>query len=156
MLGRGGVMYHHRQVGWVLYGIAFAVVVAILAIGTPETRPIGAMLVPLFAVVGLLFGWLTVEVDRQEVRVRFGIGLIRRTVATTAIRSVAPVRNAWISGWGLRKIRGGWLWNVSGLDAVELVLQDGAVLRIGTDEPEALAVAIQRVVGAGPTGGRAR
>jgi hypothetical protein len=39
------------------------------------------------------------------------------------------------------------LWNVSGFDAVELVLDDGRRFRIGTDEPLALAAAIGREKG---------
>jgi hypothetical protein len=35
-----------------------------------------------------------------------------------------------------------WVWNVSGLDAVELTLRSGRRFRIGTDEPEELAKAI--------------
>jgi hypothetical protein len=46
-------------------------------------------------------------------------------------------------GWGIRWIPGGWLWNVSGLDGVELVLVNNRRFRVGTDEPEQLAAAIQ-------------
>ena len=38
----------------------------------------------------------------------------------------------------------GWLYCVSGLDAVEIVHKDGRVTRIGTDEAAALDQAIQR------------
>ena len=48
-------------------------------------------------------------------------------------------------------IPGGWIWNVSGLDAVELLLGDGRVLRVGTDEPEALSRAIAQVAPAAGT-----
>ena len=47
------------------------------------------------------------------------------------------------TGWGIRLIPNGWLWNVSGLGAVELSLVNGQRFRIGTDEPEQLATAIQ-------------
>jgi len=36
-----------------------------------------------------------------------------------------------------------WLWNISGLDGVELALVSGRRFRIGTDEPKQLAAAIQ-------------
>ena len=49
------------------------------------------------------------------------------------------VTTHWIYGWGIRWIPGGWLWNVSGLDGVELALVSGRRFRIGTDEPEQLA-----------------
>jgi hypothetical protein len=36
-----------------------------------------------------------------------------------------------------------WLWNVSGMGAVELQLKNGSRFRIGTDEPETLARAVE-------------
>jgi hypothetical protein len=68
--------------------------------------------------------------------------MIRRTIALADIQSVRTVRNPWYYGWGLRLIPGGWMWNVSGLDAVELKLRSGKLFRIGTDEPELLRSAI--------------
>jgi hypothetical protein len=102
------------------------------------------------ALVLLLFGVLTVKVNREAVRLRFGIGLIRRTVPLTEVRSWRPVRNPWYVGWGMRLGPGWTLWNVSGLSAVELALADGRRFRIGTDEPEALSRAIARNVGHPP------
>lgn len=37
------------------------------------------------------------------------------------------------------------MYNVAGYDAVELELRSGRVFRIGTDEPDALLAAIERV-----------
>jgi len=37
-----------------------------------------------------------------------------------------------------------WVYNVSGLEAVEVTLRSGKRFRIGTDEPEALLTALQR------------
>ena len=45
-------------------------------------------------------------------------------------------------GWGIRKVVGGWMFNVAGLDAVELGLSKGGLFRIGTDEPDQLLEAI--------------
>ena len=59
------------------------------------------------------------------------------------ITSARAVTTHWIYGWGVRWIPRGWLWNVSGLDGVELALVSGRRFRIGTDEPEQLAAAIQ-------------
>jgi hypothetical protein len=39
------------------------------------------------------------------------------------------------------------LWNVSGLDAIEFDLRSGRRFRLGTDEPEALARALETVLG---------
>jgi len=95
----------------------------------------------------VLFASLTVVVGDAAVFVRFGPGLIRRSFALTDIRAVRTVRNRWYYGWGIRLLPRGWLYNVSGLDAVEIELADGRAHRIGTDEPEALAAAIQQAGG---------
>ena len=38
----------------------------------------------------------------------------------------------------------GWLYNVSGLDAVAITLRDGRKFALGTDDPEGLVTAIRR------------
>lgn len=104
----------------------------------------------LAAVVALLlagFGSLEVRVDEDAVRLRFGVGLIRRTIALDRIESAARVRNRWWYGWGIRLTPHGWLWNVAGLDAVELRLTDGKLFRIGTDDPEGLQGALEARLG---------
>lgn len=104
----------------------------------------GGAVVPVVAIfIVLSLSSLTTAVSDDAVRVWFGIGLIRRRIALNRIASARPVGNNWIFGWGVRWIPGGWLWNVSGLDAVELALVNGRRFRIGTDEPEQLAAAIQ-------------
>ena len=54
----------------------------------------------------------------------------------------------WISnrireGEAVRMAKHGWMWNISGLDAVELTYHNGKKLRIGTDEPEVLLEALK-------------
>ena len=56
------------------------------------------------------------------------------------------VRNKWIYGWGIRRLPGGWMYNVWGLDAIELDLVSGKRFRIGTDDPDGLLAAITAVV----------
>ncbi|HSD67043.1 MAG TPA: hypothetical protein VLF95_10095 [Vicinamibacteria bacterium] len=117
----------------------------------PEAAP--AARVPLLLIAALLvfvFGTLTVEVDEEAIRLRFGIGLVRRRIPLRNVQGWREVRNPWYSGWGIRLGPGGVLWNVSGLDAVQLALGDGKHFRIGTDEPAALASAITRAKGEGP------
>jgi len=64
--------------------------------------------------------------------------------AKREIEDATPVRNHWFYGWGIRLTPHGWLYNVSGLGAVEIVLSSGKHYRIGTDRPEELAQAIQQ------------
>jgi hypothetical protein len=139
--------YRHTQIGWVLLavllGLGSFVAFQLRRDGVPHAW------LPL-AILGLalvLMGTLTVEVGRETVRVAFGVGLVRKTIPLADIAAFQPVRNPWIAGWGIRLIRGGQLWNVSGLDAVELALRDGRFFRIGTDEPEVLSRALATAIG---------
>ena len=80
--------------------------------------------------------------NEGAVKLRFGVGLIRRTIPLGRIQAAARVRNRWWYGWGIHLTPHGWLWNVAGLDAVELRLEEGKVFRIGTDDPEGLEAAL--------------
>jgi hypothetical protein len=84
------------------------------------------------------------------VRLRYGVGLIRKTIRLEDVRSCREVRNPWYVGWGIRLAPSGVIWNVSGFDAVELALASGKRFRIGTDEPAALAAAITTTKGGFP------
>jgi hypothetical protein len=147
--------YRHTQIGWVILGVGVAI--AFLAMPRlPEagTGVVGGPLLVVLAILFLLFSTLTVEVGRDAIRVRFGIGLIRKRIDLAEVRGWQAIRNPWYSGWGIRLLPGGGvLWNVSGYDAVELALADGRRFRIGTDEPQALVSAI--ATGRGVVGERA-
>jgi hypothetical protein len=136
-------MYSHRQTGWVMFiGLAFGLVVIGVAgreIG-PGSPGRGFLIasMALLALMVPLFGWLTVTVDNEAVTARFGIGLVRKRIALRNIKGAATVRNKWYYGWGLRMGPNGWMYNVSGLDAVEIELKEGGWFRIGTDEPQEL------------------
>ena len=102
--------------------------------------------VPVILLVSLaLFHSLTVRVSRNDIVLCFGIGLIRKSFVIDDIQSATIVRNRWYIGWGIKKIRGGWLYNVSGFDAVEIQLKNDRRYRIGTDQPRELLAAIESV-----------
>lgn len=92
---------------------------------------------------GILTSRLTIEVTDDAVQASFGPGWPKKKIPLDTIESVAPVRNPWWYGWGIRWTPSGPLWNVAGLDAVELRLRDGKRFRLGTDEPAALTDAIE-------------
>jgi hypothetical protein len=140
--------YRHTQIGWVHIGaLAAAATVALSALASVAPGPAFLLLAGFVALVLLAFGWLTVTVDETRLEARFGIGLIRKRVALDEIRAFRAVRNRWYYGWGIRYVPGGWLYNVSGLSAVELRLGNGRLVRIGTDEPDALCEALSRRLG---------
>lgn len=146
-------IYAHRQPGGFTLGslLAAAAIVGGLAL----TLSFGPALPAIAAVVAFMvvvacawiFRSLTVEVDEHEVRCWFGGGAIRKRIALGEIAAARAVRNRWWHGWGVRRVPRGWMFNVSGLDAVELELRDGRRFRIGTDEPRKLERTIQEALG---------
>lgn len=143
--------YRHTQPGTlmrVIFGfILVACLVLAAAFGAQDPKALWVFLgISLSLLLGLsLFHSLSVQVDRKSISLRFGIGLIRKTFDVSRVQEARIVRNHWYNGWGIRIIRGGWLYNVSGFDAVEVTFSNGKVCRIGTDEPKRLLRAIQAV-----------
>jgi hypothetical protein len=143
--------YHHTQRGILML---MALLLAAVLTGLPGilvTLRSGQWTWLLFAPCVLLCGsaWLfsslTVEVSGNEICWYFGPGLWHYRVALSDIEGVRIVRNNWLNGFGIRA-RPGWrLYNVSGLDAVELRLKTGDIRRIGTDDPRGLAAALKRL-----------
>lgn len=137
--------YQHTQFGSaVIYPIGAAVIIPIgISFLSPVARAALLVAVPL-ALCAWMFSKLTVSIDDAKVRASFGPGLIYKDVALAQIESAMPVRIKWWEGWGIHLSRYGWLYNVSGWDAVAIRLRDGRQLAIGTDQPEELAAAIRR------------
>jgi hypothetical protein len=141
--------YRHRQVGWKLAaGVAAGLLLAAWLVSTlsASTRAAAPYLVyGLFGVpiVALAtFATLTVTVDEREIRVVFGVGLLRKTIDLADVVKCEPmgIRAFW--GWGLHWTPGGWLYNVGGRDAVRIVLAREKAVIVGTDDVRGLAAAI--------------
>lgn len=95
-----------------------------------------------------LFHCLNVRVEKEFVRLRFGIGLVRKKFRLADIEQVTSSRSHWYNGWGVKKVWRGWLYNVSGFGVVELKFKNGKRALIGTDEPEKLTGAIEAALAA--------
>jgi hypothetical protein len=140
--------YKHTQIGWVILGVIVPMAAILGAVfATAGLVLLGAVSAAALLLVAALFGSLTVSVDRKHLRARFGVGLIGKTIELDQVRSFAVMRTPWYYGWGIRLVPGGWMYNVSGLWSVELLMKDGKRCRIGTDEPEALRKAVAEVLG---------
>ncbi len=137
------ISYRHTQPGYLILVVCLAIgALGAANIWRTEPMPVILMLITLLAIAAV-FHSLTVEVDDTELRWHFGPGFWTYRLAHDEIRSVAVVRNHWWNGFGLRTAPGFQLYNVSGLDAVELQLNSGDIRRIGTDDPKGLAAALQ-------------
>ena len=138
--------YRNTQSGTVLRIIMVSMLVMFLVIGfssSPWMIPTTILLIILIAT----FHSLTTEVHEDSIVIWFGIGLIRRTIPISRIEGCSVARTPWYVGWGIRLLPGGgWLWNVSGFESVELSYVAGGRFRIGTDQPEELSAAITSVI----------
>jgi hypothetical protein len=138
--------YQHTQRGtlMIVVMVLLAISAAVIAYSLPGPGRLGGLVAVLSLItVAWLFSSLTVRVSDSEVQWRFGPGLWRYRMALADIASVNIVRNSVLSGWGIRMRPGFRLYNVSGLDAVELQLKSGDVRRIGTDDAPGLAAALR-------------
>jgi hypothetical protein len=136
--------YRHTQPGIVILAVCLVIGVISAAIASQtELTPMIVALTILIA-VAIIFYSLTVEIGDGELRWHFGPGLWTYRIPLEDIRSVGIVRNHWWNGFGIRMAPGFRLYNVSGLDAVELHLKSGEIRRIGTDDPQGLAAAIEQ------------
>lgn len=140
-------MYKHTQVARVVLVSLGIGVLVVAYLGVLFSDWVGLLVAGMLVLFLALFGSLTVSVGSSSVGIRFGVGFIRRGFRLEEVESCEAVRNPWWYGWGIKKIPKGWLFNVSGLDAVELTMRNGTVYRIGTDEPEKLSGAIQMRLG---------
>ena len=141
-----GTAYERRQRCPTLVVLSGLLLVAGAFLLRDELAP-GLVLAAVVALLLASFGSLSVRVDEDAVTLRFGVGLIRRAISLDRVEAAARVRNRWWYGWGIRLTPHGWLWNVAGLDAVELRLAGGGVFRIGTDDPEGLLAALEARLG---------
>ena len=135
-------LYWHKQIGWTIVltlGLAalFAGVIGLTTMRWPLL-----LVVAVTILFGLLCSSLTIEVTESELVWFFGPGIFKKRVARSEIASAEPARNKWWWGWGIHLTPRGWLYNVHGLEAVEIMQKGGKSFRLGTDEPLALASAL--------------
>ena len=153
--------YKHTQIGKL--GIAIIILSALISIVTLSTQEFtqyapawmdasdwdiyGIVIVSVVYLLVLNMSFLTIKMDSKTLFWNFGIGFPKKSIALGDIDSVKQVRNKWGNGFGIRKILGGgWLYNVHGLDAVEVITQHGKIVRLGTDQPKVLARTLSTLV----------
>lgn len=137
--------YKHTQIGYAVLAPLLAGLWGLLAgILAAGPHPVLLALSAVLLACIVAFATLTVEVRDGALSWRFGLGVGRKSIVLSHIETAVPVRNVWSYGWGIRLTPHGWLYNVSGLGAVEIVLRSGERFRLGSDEPEALAVGVWR------------
>lgn len=140
--------YEHAQFGYVTIGALFAVAVFVAAAGViaPSRRSvllINAAIELILLICAVVFSKLTICIDNETLRASFAMGLIFKRVPLSTISACEPIRIRWWYGWGIHLTPYGWLYNVSGFDAVAITLHDGRRFALGTNDARGLAAAIE-------------
>ena len=146
-----GMSYQHKQIGklsLVAHAIGFAITFWVFSIVSLDTHAVTGRwmmfgLLTMLSVTAFTFSSLTTAVNDHEFRAGFGpLRWPDRRVALSEIAGVVPTRTAPLAGWGVRITVRGWLYSVSGRDAIIVGLRNGKQFLIGTDDPVGLADAI--------------
>ena len=133
--------YRHRQlpVWFIIMVLSFWLLSLMLICA--KSRVALVLLLPSVIFTTVFWG-LTIEVNSKEIRLCFGLGLIKRTICRKKIDQVTQVRNRWWYGWGIRLTPHGWMWSMGELDAIELTYSNSKKFRIGTNQPQFLLKAL--------------
>lgn len=138
------VLYKHTQIGTIILVLLVLMVPIVIWSMINSWFWIGGLTGLGILLIAILFGTLTVEISGDKIACWFGPGLIRKEFALEEIMKIEIVRYPWYYGWGIRLTPRGWMFNVSGLDAVEITRRSGKHFLIGTDEPNKLASVIRQ------------
>ena len=138
--------YEHKQTAfWTFYALGLPALIYLTIGAFSSVTRVTLFTALVLLLLPFLFWKLTITVDRETLRAAFGIGLVRKTVPVADIAACEPIRIRWWWGWGIHLTPYGWLYNVSGLDAVVITLRNGRRFCLGTDQPNELIAAIRRV-----------
>ncbi|HSR89000.1 MAG TPA: hypothetical protein VLK22_01180 [Candidatus Udaeobacter sp.] len=142
------MLYKHTQIGKVILfaaiGIAALYLFFLLQRAFDFSGFTSVMLIVLLILVSFIS--LTVTIDDSHLHIAFG--LFSKKFVLKEIATAKAVKNKWYYGWGIRlKLNPTtWIFNVSGFDAVEIIMKNGKIYRIGTDEPQKLEQALQQAI----------
>ena len=150
--------YKHTQISYLMLIITLAVLVIFAWVQiTARAEPPSVDSGTNFAVTAIMalilfilasFATLTVSIDENYFRIKFGYGIFKKKFLLNEIISTKSVKNHWYYGWGIRVWFWPYMWifNISGFDAVEIIMRNGKIYRIGTDTPNELEAAIKRAI----------
>lgn len=133
-------IYHHRQKANLMISVlGIASLVCFIFAALLPVAFIFLFVGTVLLICLVIFSSLTVEVSEDYLSWHFGLGLMRKLILLSDIESVEVTQTKLIEGWGIRFTSRGWLYNVSGFQAVAITLKTGKQFLLGSDEPERLA-----------------
>ena len=144
-------MYKHTQNAHALMALLVAAVV--LPVGLVVLRAdaevvvgrvIGVVVLLVVFACAVMFGRMTIAVEGGQLVWHFAFGLLRKAIPLADINGAEPTRTSVLDGWGIHLTPRGWLYNVTGREAVWVKVRSGRDFLLGTDRPSDLAQAIEK------------
>jgi len=140
--------YEHTQIGHVIIWslLALILIASCGLMGLSFHREPAVIVSIILLVCLVLFYKLRITIEDETLCASFGPGVIRRRVRLAEIVGCEPIRIRWWYGWGIHLTPSGWLYNVSGFDAVAITLRDGQKFALGTNDPSGLTTALRAAI----------
>jgi len=142
--------YEHTQwapLYWLMLAPVLILVTVAVMLGADAEAVLGMLLVGgLIVLIAFSFRQLLVRDEGDVLALRFGpIPVFRKRIKYADIAAAERDLSTVVDGWGIHWVPGrGWTYNLWGFDCVRVTLNSGRTLRIGTDDPEALARFLQK------------
>ena len=143
--------YKEFQFGWLIFVVTIPtqILITYLYLNGLGDRPIeltGFVIASsVFILVYLLFYGMATKISDDVITIAFGIGLIRKRIALKRISMVEVIKTPWYYGYGIRFIPNGMLYNISGMDGIEIKFNNTVrVVRIGTKDSIKLKQQIEK------------
>jgi hypothetical protein len=137
--------YRHSQLGYLMIICGLITIASGAIIFACGLRPLWIPIVAIGVFI-LVSGYkLTVEIKDGVLKLWFGPGIFWKTIPLEQIAYCEPFKGVFC-GWGIRYTGDGWLYNVSGMKAVTVVLKSGKKIHIGTDELSQLVAAVNSAI----------
>ena len=143
--------YKEFQMSWLLLSVAlpihlFLVFAFINDIGNHPLTPYSFIFMNLlFVLIYSSFFGMTTRIHNEALTISFGVGIIRRRIKLSRIKTLNTVNTPWYYGVGIRFIPGGMLYSIQGTKGVELKFNDSdKVIRVGSSDPNQLIEAINQ------------
>ncbi|KAG0506312.1 MAG: hypothetical protein Udaeo_03020 [Candidatus Udaeobacter sp.] len=138
--------YEHTQIGHVIIWSLLGIILIVSGFAALSHREIPLVVSITLLVCLVLFYKLRITIEEETLCASFGPGIIRKRVRLAEIVGCEPIRIRWWYGWGIHLTPFGWLYNVSGLDAVAITLRTGRKFALGTDDPHGLLAALRAAI----------
>ena len=109
LLSEDTIYHHYQSPRWFMLIAAPMYSCIVFFLVTTGSFSIAWTIILIGLIVGTLFWGLTVEVNKDIIRLSFGFGIIHRSIRRERIATVTQVRNRWWYSLGIRWTPHGWM-----------------------------------------------